>query len=250
VTLGAMLKGFGHRTSNMTDVETLKREAGIAACAYVSSGMKVGLGTGSTVKHTVVELGRMIAEEGLEIVGVPTSLATEKLALEVGITLVKLSDIDGLDIVIDGADEYDPQFQLIKGGGAALLREKIVAQESKAMVIVADDRKRVEVLGAFPLPIEVTPFAHQATIRVLGRVLNCRVNCRMSGDNPVITDNGNMIADAHCGPTIQDPVAMETEILNIAGVVQVGLFNNMCDIVVLAGANGVETFVNQNGRLK
>jgi ribose 5-phosphate isomerase A len=118
------------------------------------------------------------------------------------------------------------------------------------MVIVADDRKRVEVLGAFPLPIEVTPFAHQATIRVLGRVLNCRVNCRMSGDNPVITDNGNMIADAHCGPTIQDPVAMETEILNIAGVVQVGLFNNMCDVVVLAGANGVETFVNPNGRLK
>ena len=114
----------------MTDVETLKRDAGIAACAYVKSGMKVGLGTGSTVKHTVVELGRMITEEGLEIVGVPTSLATEKLALEVGIPLVKLSEIDGLDVVIDGADEYDPQFQLIKGGGAALLREKIVAQES------------------------------------------------------------------------------------------------------------------------
>jgi len=248
--LGTMLKDFSHRTPVMTDVETLKRDAGIAACAYVSSGMKVGLGTGSTVKYTVIELGRMMAEEGLEIVGVPTSLATEKLATEVGIPLVKLSEIDGLDVVIDGADEYDPQFQLIKGGGAALLREKIVAQESSGMVVVADDRKRVDTLGAFPLPIEVTPFAHQATIRVLGRVLNCRVNCRMSGDHPVITDNGNMIADAHCGPTIQDPVAMEKEILNIAGVVQVGLFNNMCDVVVLAGANGVETFVNPNGRLK
>ena len=235
VMLGTMLKDFSHRTPVMTDVETLKRDAGIAACAYVSSGMKVGLGTGSTVKYTVIELGRMMAEEGLEIVGVPTSLATEKLATEVGIPLVKLSEIDGLDVVIDGADEYDPQFQLIKGGG---------------MVVVADDRKRVDTLGAFPLPIEVTPFAHQATIRVLGRVLNCRVNCRMSGDHPVITDNGNMIADAHCGPTIQDPVAMEKAILNIAGVVQVGLFNNMCDVVVLAGANGVETFVNPNGRLK
>ena len=171
----------------MTDVEALKKEAGIAACKYVSSGMKVGLGTGSTVKYTVLELGRMIAEENLEIVGVPTSLATEELALQVGIPLVQLSEIDGLDIVIDGADEYDPNFQLIKGGGAALLREKIVAQESKAMIVVADDRKRVSALGAFPLPIEITPFAHQSTIRALGRVLDCRVNCRMAGDNPVLS---------------------------------------------------------------
>ena len=154
----------------MTDVEALKKEAGIAACKYVSSGMKVGLGTGSTVKYTVLELGRMIAEENLEIVGVPTSLATEELALQVGIPLVQLSEIDGLDIVIDGADEYDPNFQLIKGGGAALLREKIVAQESKAMIVVADDRKRVSALGAFPLPIEITPFAHQSTIRALSLI--------------------------------------------------------------------------------
>ena len=211
--------------------------------------MKVGLGTGSTVKHTVIELGRMICEDGLEIVGVPTSLATEKLAIEVGIPLVKLSDIDGLDIVIDGADEYDPNFQLIKGGGAALLREKIVAQESAVMVGVADDRKKVETLGAFPLPIEVTPFSHEATVRSLSRLLDCRVNIRMSGDGPVITDNGNMIADAHTGPKIYEPIKTESEILQIAGVVQVGLFNNMCDAIVLAGRNGVETFVNQNGRL-
>ena len=144
----------------MAGVEALKRHAGIEACKFVKSGMKVGLGTGSTVKHTVIELGRMISEEGLKIVGVPTSIVTEKLALEVGIPLVELSSVDGLDIVIDGADEYDPNFQLIKGGGAALLREKIVAQESAAMVVVADDRKRVEQLGAFPLPIEVTPFSH------------------------------------------------------------------------------------------
>ena len=233
----------------MADVEALKKQAGIEACKFVTSGMKVGLGTGSTVKHTVIELGRRISEEGLEIVGVPTSLATEKLAKEVGIELVELSEIDGLDIVIDGADEYDPDFQLIKGGGAALLREKIVAQESSAMVVVADDRKRVETLGAFPLPIEVTPFSHEATVRALCRLLDCRVNIRMSGDGPVITDNGNMIADAHTGPKISNPIKTESEILQIAGVVQVGLFNNMCDVVVLAGNGGIKTFVNTNGRL-
>ena len=233
----------------MEDVESLKREAGIAACKFVKTGMKVGLGTGSTVKHTVIELGRMIKEEGIEIVGVPTSLATEKLAIEVGIPLVELSEVDYLDIVIDGADEFDPHFQLIKGGGAALLREKIVAQESKAMVVVADERKKVSTLGAFPLPIEITTFAHQSTIRKLTKLLDCRVNCRMAGDNPVVTDNGNLIADAHCGPNIKDPMTTEQAILEIAGVVQVGLFNNMCDAVVLAGSNGVETIVNQNGRL-
>ena len=218
----------------MADVEALKKQAGIEACKFVKSGMKVGLGTGSTVKHTVIELGRRISEEGLEIVGVPTSLATEKLATEVGIQLVELSDIDGLDIVIDGADEYDQNFQLIKGGGAALLREKIVAQESAAMVVVADDRKKVETLGAFPLPIEVTPFSHEATVRALSRLLDCRVNIRMAGDGPVITDNGNMIADAHTGPKISNPIKTESEILQIAGVVQVGLFNNMCDAVAVS----------------
>ena len=233
----------------MADVEVLKREAGVEACQFVKSGMKVGLGTGSTVKHTVIELGRRMSEEGLQIVGVPTSLDTEKLAIEVGIPLVDLSEVDGLDIVIDGADEYDPNFQLIKGGGAALLREKIVAQESSTMVVVADDRKRVETLGAFPLPIEVTPFSHEATVRALGRLLDCRVNIRMAGDGPVITDNGNMIADAHTGPKISDPENLEIQILQIAGVVQVGLFNNMCDAVVLAGSEGVQTIRNPNGRL-
>ncbi len=233
----------------MADVEALKKEAGIEACKFVRSGMKVGLGTGSTVKHTVIELGRLISEEGMKIVGVPTSLSTEKLAISVGIPLVELSDIDGLDIVIDGADEYNPDFQLIKGGGAALLREKIVAQESSKMIIVADERKRVNTLGAFPLPIEVTPFSHAATVRALSRLLDCRVNIRMAGDGPVFTDNGNMIADAHTGPNISNPEECESKILQIAGVVQVGLFNNMCDAVVLAGQNGVETILNPNGRL-
>ena len=233
----------------MDKVEQLKQQAGIAACKYVESCMKVGLGTGSTVKYTVIELVRMISEEGIEIVGVPTSLATQKLAIEVGIPLVELSDCTHLDIVIDGADEFDPEFNLIKGGGAALLREKIVAQESKAMVVVADQRKQVNALGAFPLPIEITPFSFEATIRQLSRLLDCRVNCRMSGDNPVITDNGNYIADAHCGPTLTNPNQTEIEVLKIAGVVQVGLFNEMCDAVILANNSGVELLVNPKGRL-
>ena len=234
----------------MDEVETLKQLAGIEACKFVKNGMRVGLGTGSTVKHTVIELGRRVSEEGLQIVGVPTSLATEKLAIKVGIPLVELSECDALDIVIDGADEFDSNFNLIKGGGAALLREKIVAQESRSMVVVADERKMVDTLGAFPLPIEITPFSHQATIRQLTRLLDCRVNCRMAGDNPVVTDNGNYIADAHCGPNLKEPEVLEIDILKIAGVVQVGLFNKMCDVVVLAKKSGVETMINPNGRIK
>ena len=117
------------------------------------------------------------------------------------------------------------------------------------MIVVADDRKRVDTLGAFPLPIEVTPFSHEATVRAISRLLDCRVNIRMAGDGPVVTDNGNMIADAHTGPKISDPCSLESQILQIAGVVQVGLFNNMCDAVVLAGSDGVQTILNPKGRL-
>ena len=143
----------------MNDAEGLKKIAGEAACEFVKSGMRVGLGTGSTVKYTVLELARRIQEEGLQIVGVPTSIATENLAKESGVPLVELGSLNGLDIVIDGTDEFDPNFQLIKGGGAALLREKIVAQQSAAMVVVADARKQVECLGAFGIPIEITPLS-------------------------------------------------------------------------------------------
>ena len=115
------------------DVETLKKEAGVAACAYVRDGMNVGLGTGSTVKYTILELGRLVQHEGLNIVGVPTSIATRDLANEVGIPLADLDDLPGLDVVIDGTDEFDPAFQLIKGGGAALLRDKVGEQDSKRL---------------------------------------------------------------------------------------------------------------------
>ena len=221
------------------NVEALKEEAGVAACAYVKSGMKVGLGTGSTVKYTILELGRRVREEHLKIVGVPTSLATRDLALEVGIPLADLDDLDGLDVVIDGTDEFDTNFQLIKGGGAALLREKVVAQSSSSMVVVADHRKQVDTLGAFPLPIEVTPFSFNTTKRAIEQTLGCAVTMRMSDGKLLTTDNGNYIADAHTGPSLSDPERSERALLNLAGVVQVGLFNNMCDVVVLASPNGV-----------
>ena len=225
--------------ATLMDVEALKAEAGRAACKYVEHGMNVGLGTGSTVKYTILELGRRVKEEGLEIIGVPTSIATEALATEVGIPLASLDDLNGLDIVIDGTDEFDPQFQLIKGGGAALLREKVVAQSSARMVVVADQRKQVATLGDFPLPVEITPFSHLTTVRALEELLGCSVTLRTNDAGTLVTDNGNYIVDAHTEPTISNPLEMERMILNIAGVVQVGLFINMCDVVVLASSDGV-----------
>lgn len=227
-------------------VEALKQEAGEAACTYVSNGMKVGLGTGSTVKYTILELGRRVRELGLEIVGVPTSLATRDLAKEVGIPLAELDELDGLDVVIDGTDEFDPSFQLIKGGGAALLREKIVAQSSARMVVVADERKQVQRLGAFPLPIEVTPFSFKTTQRAIERSLECNTSLRMTDQGPLLTDNGNYIIDAQTGPSIDDPKDTERVLLNIAGVVQVGLFIDMCDVVVLASGTGVSVLTKND----
>lgn len=223
------------------DVETLKQMAGEQACVFVEDGMAVGLGTGSTVKYTVIELGRRVRDEHLDIVGVPTSIATRDLATSVGIPLVDLDDLEGLDVVIDGTDEFDPNFQLIKGGGAALLREKIVAQTSASMVVVADATKQVKTLGTFPLPIEITPFSSGTTVQALEKMLKCNVVIRQQDGKQTVTDNGNLIADAHTGPTIDDPVALEQRILMVAGVVQVGLFTNMCTAVVLATPSGVKT---------
>ncbi|MFL2978077.1 MAG: ribose-5-phosphate isomerase RpiA [Candidatus Poseidoniales archaeon] len=227
------------------DVEQAKKEAGIAAVQFVESGMRVGLGTGSTVKHTVIEIGRAMLEDGLEVIGVPTSIRTERLAIEHGIPLSTVTQLGGLDVVIDGADEFDPAFQLIKGGGAALLREKIVAQASKRMIVVADDRKRVERLGAFPLPIEITPFEWEDTLKRISLICGVPANLRMmesnGSDSPLITDNGNMIVDAGVGnPFIDNPALIESQLLHLAGVVEVGLFIDMCDTVVLAGQTGVE----------
>ena len=232
----------------MGDVERLKEEAGIAACNFIKDGMKIGLGTGSTVRYTVIEIGRRISEEGLNVVGVPTSEATRELALEVGIPLVTLSESGGLDLVIDGADEFDDDFSLIKGGGGALTREKIVAQSSKSMIVVADDRKQVETLGNFDLPVEVLPFEWERTRDRISSICPGEVTLR-GGSEPFVTDNGGYILDCSFGPSISEPKSLEIKILSIAGVVEVGLFVDICDAVILASNGGVSTLINDSGRL-
>ena len=232
----------------MGDVERLKEEAGVAACNFIKDGMKIGIGTGSTVRYTVIEIGRRISEDGLNVVGVPTSEATRKLALEVGIPLVTLSESGGLDVVIDGADEFDDDFSLIKGGGGALTREKIVAQSSKSMIVVADDRKQVETLGDFDLPVEVLPFEWERTRDRISSICPGEVTLR-GGSEPFVTDNDGYILDCSFGPSISEPKSLEMKILSIAGVVEVGLFVDICDAVILASNGGVSILINDSGRL-
>ncbi len=232
----------------MSGVEELKEQAGIAACDFVKDGMKLGLGTGSTVRYTVLELGRRMKQEGLEIVGVPTSESTRELAESLDIPLISLAEAGMLDLVIDGADEFDPDYNLIKGGGGALTREKIVAQSSNGMVVVADDRKQVETLGSFDLPIEVLPFEWKRTADRIAEICQGSV-VRRGGDEPFISDNGGYILDCSFGSTITNPSELESALLCIAGVVEVGLFVAICDAVVMAASGGVVTLVKQGGRL-
>ncbi len=226
--------------------EAMKAEAGIAACAFVKNGMKIGIGTGSTVKYTILELGRRIREEGLDVVGIPTSEATEKLSIEQGITMIDWSTCQHLDLVIDGADEFDSDLHLIKGGGGALLREKIVAESSGGMIVVADASKKVEILGAFPLPIEVNPYGWEQTQRRIEAICEGAV-VRRGPD--YLTDNGNPILDAHFGPNIADPVQLEADLRSISGVVEVGLFTDTADVVVLAAPGGCELIRKPTARL-
>ena len=237
-----------HPADSVDEVESLKCEAGTAACSFVRSGMKLGLGTGSTVRYTVLEIGRRIAEEGLDVVGVPTSEATKALSESLGIPLLNLEEAGELDLTIDGADEFDTNLDLIKGGGGALTREKRVAEASKAMLVVADDRKQVGVLGAFDLPMEVIASDWEAVRDRMLEICPGEVRLR-GGDAPYLTDNGGYILDCGFGPTISDPEALESQILSVSGLVEVGLFVGICDAVVMATSNGVSTLVKGNGRL-
>ncbi|MDF2662468.1 MAG: rpiA, partial [Paenibacillus sp.] len=170
-----------------------KKIAGERAVDYVRDGMIVGLGTGSTVYWTLSRLGEKI-KQGLSVQAVATSVQTESLAKEFGIALIPFSKVESIDLTIDGADEVDPEWNLVKGGGGALLREKIVADASKRLIIVADESKLVRHLGKFPLPVEVVKFGFEWTMRRLSG-LGCSVKPRLSGDNPFVTDNGNFIVD-------------------------------------------------------
>lgn len=222
-------------------IDELKGLAGRDAADSVESGMRVGLGTGSTVAHFLLHLGDRIAcGELSEVIGVPTSVRTEKAALELGIPLATLGEIGALDLTVDGADEVDPWLNLIKGLGGALLREKMVAQASTRMLAIADDTKLVERLGErAPLPVEVVPFEFASHLPWLVG-MGAEPIVRRNGDgSKYVTDNGNLVIDCHFAAGIPDPIALDECLGRRAGVVGSGLFLGMADEAVVAGKTGV-----------
>jgi len=212
-----------------------KKLAGEKAVQYVKDGMIVGLGTGSTVFWTIKKLGELV-NNGLNIRCVATSKNTEILAKEVGIPLITISEVNELDLTIDGADEVNHKFELIKGGGGALLREKMVASISRRLIIVVDESKRVHSLGKFPLPVEVVPFGFEVTSKQL-RSLDCIPILRTEQNIPFLTDNGNYILDCHFS-IIQEPVDLNRKLNMIPGVVENGLFINIAETVILGHKDG------------
>jgi ribose 5-phosphate isomerase A len=229
-------------SSRMT-MDELKRQAAARALEHVSDGMKVGLGTGSTAKHFVELLGERV-RAGLNVTGVPTSEVTRAQAQSLNIPLTTLDDIDRLDLTVDGADEIDPAFNAIKGGGGALLREKIVAAASDRMIVIADDSKWVKTLGRYPLPVEVIPFGLSATRRAMERAfaetgVSGQMVVRSGGDgHAFVTDGGHWIVDAHLGQ-IADAPRLANLLNAIPGVVEHGLFIGLASTVVLAGSLGI-----------
>jgi ribose 5-phosphate isomerase A len=219
--------------------EDQKKAAGQAAAALVEAGMTVGLGTGSTAAWFV----RALAARRLDIRGVPTSQATADLAASLGIPLLDLDEAGRIDLTVDGADEIGPGLALIKGGGAALLREKLVWEASDRCVVIADAAKRAPVLGAFPLPIEVVSFGHRTTaLRISDALAECDLGVaprlRARDGAPVRTDNGNLIYDAACG-RIPEPAALAQALKSVTGVVDHGLFLDLADLALVGEDAGV-----------
>ncbi|MFU2028974.1 ribose 5-phosphate isomerase A [Bacillus wiedmannii] len=216
----------------------LKQLAGEYAANFVKDGMKVGLGTGSTVYWLIQKLGERV-KEGLSFQAVPTSKETEVLAKQLNISLISLNDVQSLDLTIDGADEIDANLQLIKGGGGALLREKIVATSSKELIIIADESKLVTHLGTFPVPVEIIPFSWKQTERKI-QSLGCQTTLRLKNNETFITDNKNMIIDCIFPHNISNPANLHTQLKMITGVVETGLFVNMTSKAIIGTENGIE----------
>jgi len=243
-------------SGTLSPIDKAKFVAAKRAVDYVEDGMRVGLGTGSTAAWMVKCLGEMVRNDGLKITGVATSTRTAELAEQVGVPIVSLDEAKWLDLTIDGADEYDHNLNLIKGGGAALLQEKIVATASDQMIVIADLSKQVEALGAFPLPVEIIPFGWQTTkalveetlvnLDVLGRTASWRMN----GDTALRTDEGNFILDLHLR-RIGNPRQLSLVLNQIPGVVENGLFIDICDVVVIGNGDGsVEVRDINNGTVE
>jgi ribose 5-phosphate isomerase A len=227
----------------LSPTEIAKQAAARWSVQLVESGMKLGLGTGSTAAWMVRALGERIKTEGLKVSCVPTSTQTAALARQVGVPITTLDDAKWLDLTIDGADEFDPHLNLIKGGGAALLQEKIVATASDRMIVITDAAKQVAHLGAFPLPVEVVPFGWQTTKALIEEmlvgldVLNRDCILRMSGDAPLLTDERNHIIDLHL-KWIGNPQQVALALNQIPGVVENGLFLDICDTVIIGHPDG------------
>jgi ribose 5-phosphate isomerase A len=228
-------------------IELEKENSAHAAIEYVEDGMTIGLGTGSTAKYFVELLAEEVAE-GLVVRGVPTSEQTRRLAESLGVPLVDVEQVDRIHLTVDGADEVDQHANLIKGGGAALLREKIIANASDLMVVIADSSKYVEALGKFPLPVEVTPFGYTITAKKVydalckASVLKPMIKVRTGpGHKPIVTDGGNYILDCQCG-TIPDPAKAAAILANVPGVVEHGLFIGMARTVIIGTEDGATVF--------
>ncbi len=230
-------------SGELSPIDKAKFVAARRAADFVEDGMRVGLGTGSTAAWLVRCLGEMVREDGLKIRGVPTSTRTAELAHEVGIEVITLEEARWLDLTIDGADEFDSEFNLIKGGGGALLQEKIVATASDQMIVIADAAKEVGALGAFPLPVEVIPFGWSTTQALIEEmlvamdVMGRKATLRMNGERPFVTDEGNHILDLHLG-RIGNARQLAMVLNQIPGVVENGLFIDICDVVVIGHGDG------------
>lgn len=222
----------------------LKQQVGIQSAQYVKDGMVVGLGTGSTAYYMIEELGRRIKEENLNITGIPTSSASKEHAISLGIPLKDINEVPFIDLTIDGADEFDKALSGIKGGGGALLFEKVVANISKNVIWIADESKRVDYLGKFPLPVEVVPFGSQSVFVEMA-VKGFRPTWRMQGDEKYLTDSGNYIIDLQL-EKIENVEGLAKTLKSMIGVVEHGLFIGMTDMVILATQSGLETI----GQLK
>lgn len=226
----------------MSDIA--KQNAAKTALEFVSDGMRLGIGTGSTAEHFIRLLGQRV-KDGFSVIGVATSEKSSELCRNVGISLTTLDDFPELDLAIDGTDEFDQSLNLIKGGGGALLREKIVAASAKRFVVIADKSKQVDALGAFPLPIEIIPMAQQPVLMRLSK-MGVTAFVRQTPDgSPFQTDEGHWIIDGHFGASISHPTELGQVLSGWPGVVEHGLFCNMADQVIVGTDNDVSLISHQ-----
>lgn len=217
--------------------DLFKKAAGEKAVEYIKDGMIIGLGSGSTVYWTLKKLGELV-EQGLNVKGIPSSLRTEGWAKDFNIPLTDFSEVQTLDLAIDGADEIDPQFNLTKGGGGSLVREKIVDANAKKLIIVADESKMVPQLGKFPLPVEVLQFGWEVTAKQIAE-LGAKPVLREREGSVFISNNGNYILDCHFN-AIDDPKKLHHELKQMLGVVETGLFIDITDTIIIAGEKEVK----------